>query len=131
MAELSIYQVSALVLNNKNAVKVTFVLKVVQEALIREVVARMQDSRKFDSVIAKELEKAKIISNDKAVTVGTVSMQRLITKTAVVGFSVSAMVAVTSMVIGCYKLRQMSHEGYSKLDGTASERTRLAGHERL
>jgi hypothetical protein len=114
----------------KHGVSLKFNLKVAQEALIKEVVSRMTDAKRFDSALEKELEKNKVIKNGNAMRVGAVSMQRIIGKTLMLGLGVGSLTMLCFLSIGAYKLHSLAHRGYTSLDGSSSERADL-GSSRL
>jgi hypothetical protein len=116
--------------SKKPGVSIKFNLKVAQEALIREVVSRMQDAKRFDNMLEKELEKNKVIKNGSALKVGTVNMQRIIGKTVLMGMGVGGLTILCFLGIGAYKLHSLAHKGYTNLEGSSSERAGL-GSNRL
>jgi hypothetical protein len=103
---------------------------VAQEALIREVVSRMQDAKRFDATLLSELEKNSVVKNANQLKVGTVSMQRIIGKTLILGAGLGTMTVLCMLGIGFYKIHSLAHKGYSSLDGSSSERAGL-GSNRL
>jgi hypothetical protein len=98
---------------------------VAQEALIKEVVSRMQDAKRFDDTLLKELEKNKVVKDASQLKVGAVSMQRIIGKTLMLGVGVGSLTILCMLGIGAYKLHSLAHKGYTSLDGGSSGRAGL------
>jgi len=119
-------------LHEDKSVNIHFTIKVVQEALIYELVARMKDP-KFDSTLSTQMSKQglDVNQNDLAVNSQT-NVKKVIGNAVIAGLSAGAIICATFLSIGAYKLHQLANSGNVNM-GSGSERSHLKGgvHDRL
>jgi hypothetical protein len=120
-------------LKETKSINIHFRIKVVQEALIYELVDRMKDP-KFDSSLSSQMAKQGLKVDESEIGVnGSTSIKKVIGTAVLAGLSFGAILGATFLGIGAYKLHQLANAGNINLDGAHSERSHLKGgvHDRL
>ena len=120
-------------LKETKSINIHFRIKVVQEALIYELVDRMKDP-KFDSSLSSQMAKQGLkVDQDEIAVNGSTSIKKVIGTAVLAGLSFGAILGATFLGIGAYKLHQLANAGNINLDGAHSERSHLKGgvHDRL